>query len=622
MARRYADADSADDLGRLDAEAIARVREEAWPRRAQRRRAARCADACSASSPTREAARDAGWRGWLAAARARRGARRGCRARRRAALLGRRRAPAAAAALHPGADAASRRSTRRPSSRARRGRATTRCASSLRGRLGGARPGDAPTRSRRRSGSPRATSTPRCSRCEAEGCVMRGRFTPRRAARRDEWCERRLLARIHRYTLKRLRARSSRSSRATSCASCSTGSASAPARARQRPGSAGRRARAARRLRGAGGGVGSRAPAGARRRLRLAWLDDLCPAGRTLWTRLRPPRRTARRGGGAPRARDADRCCCRAAQPPLWTRARAARRADDAALGSRAQRVADYLARARRVVLRRARRRRAPAAHRARRRAGRAGRARPRHCDSFAGLRALLLPPSKRASSSGAPARRGAALFGIEDAGRWALMRAPQPRARRRAGAQPTPTRVEHIARTLLRRYGVVFWRLLEREAGWLPPWRELLRVYRRLEARGEIRGGRFVAGLSGEQFALPEAVGAAARGARAARATARWSASPRADPLNLLGTRAAGPEGAALAGARVLYRDGVPVATLGRRAGRVARANRRRSAARGGSNAVARSGAARGRRDARCWAGLDVIASRITRNHSLRRSF
>ena len=57
-----------------------------------------------------------------------------------------------------------------------------------------------------------------------------------------------------------------------------------------------------------------------------------------------------------------------------------------------------------------------------------------------------------------------------------------------------------------------MFWRLLEREAAWLPPWRDLLRVYRRLEARGEIRGGRFVAGFSGEQFALPEAVGDAAR--------------------------------------------------------------------------------------------------------------
>ena len=64
---------------------------------------------------------------------------------------------------------------------------------------------------------------------------------------------------------------------------------------------------------------------------------------------------------------------------------------------------------------------------------------------------------------------------------------------------------VEHIARVLLRRYGVVFRKLLEREDG-LPPWRELFYVYRRLEARGEIRGGRFVSGFSGEQFALNDA--------------------------------------------------------------------------------------------------------------------
>ncbi len=82
----------------------------------------------------------------------------------------------------------------------------------------------------------------------------------------------------------------------------------------------------------------------------------------------------------------------------------------------------------------------------------------------------------------------------------------PPPRKPRRPRVRAR--RLEHVAWTLLRRYGVVSWRLLEREADWLPPWRELLRVYHRLEARGEIRGGRFVAGLAGEQFALPEAVG------------------------------------------------------------------------------------------------------------------
>lgn len=118
--------------------------------------------------------------------------------------------------------------------------------------------------------------------------------------------------------------------------------------------------------------------------------------------------------------------------------------------------------------------------------------------DSFGGLRALLVPSGERRTSIRRRSRT--ALFGVEDAGRWSLVR--------RTATVSDGDAVEHVARTLLRRYGVVFWRLIEREAAWLPPWRELLRVFRRLESRGEIRGGRFVAGFSGEQFALPDAIG------------------------------------------------------------------------------------------------------------------
>jgi ATP-dependent Lhr-like helicase len=121
---------------------------------------------------------------------------------------------------------------------------------------------------------------------------------------------------------------------------------------------------------------------------------------------------------------------------------------------------------------------------------------------------------------------------------------------------------VEHVARTLLRRYGVVAWRLLEREPGWLPPWRDLVRVYRRLEARGEIRGGRFIAGLSGEQFALPEAIGLL-REVRRRPLDGETVCLAAADPANLLGSLVPGPKVPRVAGARVLYRDGVPVATL-----------------------------------------------------------
>ena len=121
---------------------------------------------------------------------------------------------------------------------------------------------------------------------------------------------------------------------------------------------------------------------------------------------------------------------------------------------------------------------------------------------------------------------------------------------------------MEHIARTLLRRYGVIFLRMLEREATWLPKWRDLLRVYRRLEARGEIRGGRFIAGFSGEQFALPEAVGKL-RDVRRQAATGALVSLSGADPLNFAGILTPGPKLPALTGNRVLYRDGVPLALL-----------------------------------------------------------
>ena len=145
--------------------------------------------------------------------------------------------------------------------------------------------------------------------------------------------------------------------------------------------------------------------------------------------------------------------------------------------------------------------------------------------DSFGGLRALLVPSGERRPIAGAQRRRRTAAFGMEDAGRWALV-APRPGGSGAGGIRAARRSSTSRARLLLR-YGVVFWRLLEREAAWLPPWRDLLRVYRRLESRGEIRGGRFVAGFSGEQFALPEAVGHAARGAPRAGLAARSSRCP-----------------------------------------------------------------------------------------------
>jgi ATP-dependent Lhr-like helicase len=179
--------------------------------------------------------------------------------------------------------------------------------------------------------------------------------------------------------------------------------------------------------------------------------------------------------------------------------------------------------------------------------------------DSFGGLRALLVPSGERRPIAGGRRRRRTAAFGMEDAGRWALARR-SPTPKREASFEHEA--VEHAARTLLLRYGVVFWRLIEREAAWLPPWRDLVRVYRRLESRGDIRGGRFVAGFSGEQFALPEAVGMLRKVRRQGPSGAFVSLSG-ADPLNLVGILTPGPKLAALTGNRVLYRDGVPIALL-----------------------------------------------------------
>jgi ATP-dependent Lhr-like helicase len=136
-------------------------------------------------------------------------------------------------------------------------------------------------------------------------------------------------------------------------------------------------------------------------------------------------------------------------------------------------------------------------------------------------------------------------------AGRWSLLGPPDANA----------VDVEASARQLLARYGVVFRDLVQRETT-LPPWRELAVVLRRLEARGEIRGGRFVAGFVGEQFALAEAV----EGLRAARHPSHTPELVRVaacDPLNLVGILAAGPRVPAVVGNAVLYKDGVAIASL-----------------------------------------------------------
>jgi len=176
--------------------------------------------------------------------------------------------------------------------------------------------------------------------------------------------------------------------------------------------------------------------------------------------------------------------------------------------------------------------------------------------DGIAGLRTLLTPEDKRRETQrrhlrALPGRRRSPR--LMPVGRWALLR---PLATPGDAAE----RIDQATRLLLRRWGILVRELLARERN-APPWRAMLPVLRRLEARGEIRGGRFVDGLVGEQFALPEAV-------EALRAVRRRKSGEvvlvaAADPLNLAGIIGSDDRVSPYSGQVVAYRDGV-VAEVG----------------------------------------------------------
>jgi ATP-dependent Lhr-like helicase len=448
---------------------------------------------------------------------------------------------------------------------------------------------------------------------QAEGFAMRGQFS----TNAEEWCERRLLARIHRYTVKRLRAEIEPIAASDYLRFLFEWQRVTPDGRMEGPDAVGAVL---------GQLEGFEAPASAWETEILpsriseyepAWLDEQCLAGRFVWTRL--AHRTARKGDG-------ERGAAPVRSTPISLLARRNLKVwsslsgepDTSGLSVRARVVAEYIqehgasffdeiadaagllpsqaeeALAELVALGVV------------------------NSDSFGGLRALLVPSDRRRPSAGGKRRRRAALFGMDTAGRWALIRRQSRQLShveasgsvagaaaesasastdlaRNATAEGASTRsaaaamartstiadreaatraarlneriqddetVEQVARTLLRRWGVVFWRLLAREADWLPPWRELLMCFRRLEARGEIRGGRFVAGFTGEQYAAPEAIGLL-RDMRHKPHSNSYVSLSGADPLNLVGIVTPGARLPALSSNRLLYRDGVPVALL-----------------------------------------------------------
>jgi ATP-dependent Lhr-like helicase len=383
---------------------------------------------------------------------------------------------------------------------------------------------------------------------ETEGFVLRGQFNIGNTEL--EWCERRLLARINRYTIRSLRAEIEPVPSADFMRFLLDwqGVTRIP-----RPEGVQSLAGTIEQLEGvevpAVAWEADVLPA----RLHdyeAGWLDSLCLSGRVLWARLdRPATATAGPVRSTPIALLTRR------NNALW---QSLRHDDDAPaqLSASATAMAEFLQQhgasffdeiIQGTDLLRAQAESGLAELVA---AGRVS------ADSFGGLRALLMPleRKRRLAARG----RRSATFGLEEAGRWSLVH----RTGTATGMVDQSENIEAVAWVLLRRYGVVFRRMLTREAAWLPPWHALLRAYRRLEAQGHIRGGRFVAGVSGEQYALPDAVGAL-RSVRKREATGELVSLSAADPLNLAGIVTPGARVAALAGNRLLLSDGVPIATL-----------------------------------------------------------
>jgi ATP-dependent Lhr-like helicase len=420
---------------------------------------------------------------------------------------------------------------------------------------------------------------------EGEGFVMRGQFTPRAPMEPVgtagplagtqpvgepalEWCERRLLARIHRYTMRSLRAQIEPVASADFMRFLLDWQG---VTLQPRPDGVEALAGVIEQLEGfetaAIAWEGDVLPA----RLKDydgAWLDSLCLSGRTYWARLMAPESAT----AAP-VRATPMALLSRKHRELWqqlsgdgrpqTQLSASGRALAQFLQSNGASFFDEMV---------------PGAGllptQAEGALGELVAAGLASADSFSGLRALLLPMQRRRAARAAFVRgRRSVNFGLAEAGRWSLVRRGVPGANEAASAaaQAAPPiagadagdsaqALEAVAWLLLRRYGVVFRRLLTREAPWLPPWYQLLRALRRLEAQGLIRGGRFVAGMSGEQYALPEAVGAL-RAVRRRERDGAMIALSGADPLNLAGIVTPGARLAALPGNRLLLQDGVPVA-------------------------------------------------------------
>ncbi len=395
-------------------------------------------------------------------------------------------------------------------------------------------------------------------RLEGEGFVIRGKFTP--GTTETEWSARRLLARIHSYTLNRLRQEIEPVASSDFIRFLLAWQKVTPDHQMEGPESL---KAIIEQLEGveapAAAWEGELLPA---RMVEYdpAWLDALCLSGEVVWARLTPLARSAavengERSRGSGPVRNTPIALLRRKNFALWSSVfPQPAPTSTSEFSTTTQTVYDYLMTrgasfftdivdntkllrsqveealaelvANGIVV----------------------------SDSFAGLRALLTPGSRKTQAASRRKHRQP-VYEMSSAGRWSILQ------RNATPDLNDQSLTEEVAWALLKRYGVVFKRLLERE-GIALPWRILLRFYHRLEQRGDIRGGRFVAGISGEQFALPEAIGMLRAIRRAGPQESLISVSA-ADPLNLVGIIVPGSRITAHTSNRILYQDGAPIASL-----------------------------------------------------------
>lgn len=394
------------------------------------------------------------------------------------------------------------------------------------------------------------------ARLELAGRVLRGRFLSTGPDAETEWCDRLVLARVHRRTVDRLRREVEPVTAAELMRFYASWQHVAPGV--QLHGREGVR-RVVAQLQGfeiAAGAWESHVLPARVARYEPSWLDMLCFSGEVAWGRL-SPRESA--SSGPTRAAP---IALYARQDAAWLR------------GEPLDELPEGLSHAARDVLELLASRGASFVDEL---VGGGRRLRCEvddalgelvatglvSCDGFEGLRALIGPGARRgAGPRMRPRRARTGSFGAVAAGRWSSFHGVG------TGADVDDA-LERRARQYLRRWGVVLREVLAREPG-APAWRDLLRVYRTLEMRGEIRGGRLVSGLVGEQFALPEALDAL-RATRRAPPTGVTLVLSACDPLNLVGILVPGARVPAAPGHVVAFRDGVPVAppTVGARSPR-----------------------------------------------------